>query len=642
MKLKRLVSAVLAVGMALTILPTAAFASATLPPHVTGLEINSEGKVVMPEGYADRTYVHTVDGTQQWAAANNGGYLAIRRNFSFAGSETTMINATVSTAGVLSGGIYGTGVSVTSTGTIVDGFFKGKITENKGTISGGIFSNDVNIAGERILTATGCNIYSEKSIAVSENAYISNVAYIVGEQNQKMILTLYAPTLEGWEVNGVKLDKSNPTNTVLNDVSMSCDEEGNQKLTFTVPQENVTIAPIVKQIALKIGASGLPEYDGRTYMGNLDLDGWHLTKNSSGSYPYTLTMNQGTAIDLENNNVDWAFSNFGTLKNGITPGNVVNRQNADGTYGRVENIVHRMNVNFGDQNPKTTWVTLKNATACDNVFNEIFGVIGTQTVTVKAEVTPFLGWEYSGSVSEDVAKQIDAQKNNETMTLTLNGDDTNTIALTAKTTGDTFAMTLVDGKASVDDKEVSAAQYGQTVTLTAADAPDGMVFDRWEITPTDIALNLEGFDANAATTSFVMPAQTLTIRAMYRMADVEEPNVLGTAAVIGTVAVGGAVVAWQGYNIAADIYARDILPEGTAIPETKEALAVMLWQNAGKPEVVAADGTALTETEQAQQWVVANGLMENEADGTFHPEKGVGKFAALNAVKEQSEAKVNE
>ena len=33
----------------------------------------------------------------------------------------------------------------------------------------------------------------------------------------------------------------------------------------------------------------------------------------------------------------------------------------------------------------------------------------------------------------------------------------------------------------------------------------------------------------------------------------------------------------------------------------------MLWQNAGKPEVAAADGASLTESEQAQQWVVANG-----------------------------------
>lgn len=174
------------------------------------------------------------------------------------------------------------------------------------------------------------------------------------------------------------------------------------------------------------------------------------------------------------------------------------------------------------------------------------------------------------------------------------------------------------------------------VTFDKSTLSDNQSFDQWT---SNSATVLNAIDPKSETVKFTMPAEKVALEAMTKNADIDDgPNVLGTAAVIGTVAVGGAVIAWQGYNVAADLYAQSILPEGTAIPETKEAFAVMLWQNAGKPEVAAADGASLTESEQAQQWVVANGLMENEEDGTFHPEKGVGKFAALNTIKAQQEA----
>mgnify|MGYP000647649050 FL=1 len=114
--------------------------------------------------------------------------------------------------------------------------------------------------------------------------------------------------------------------------------------------------------------------------------------------------------------------------------------------------------------------------------------------------------------------------------LTLNGDDEWSVTLTAQVKEGYYRMSLTDGTATnADGTEITSAKAGDTVKLTAADAPEGMVFDRWEISPADVALTLEegGFDSHAATASFKMPAQTLSIRAMYRMADQpEEPNVL--------------------------------------------------------------------------------------------------------------------
>lgn len=70
-----------------------------------------------------------------------------------------------------------------------------------------------------------------------------------------------------------------------------------------------------------------------------------------------------------------------------------------------------------------------------------------------------------------------------------------------------------------------------------------MVFDRWEITGNTELTG--GFDASAEKTQFTMPNTSVTIRAMYRMADVEEPNVLGTVAVVATAGVGAAILGWM-------------------------------------------------------------------------------------------------
>ena len=247
-----------------------------------------------------------------------------------------------------------------------------------------------------------------------------------------------------------------------------------------------------------------------------------------------------------------------------------------------------------------------------------------EPATPSAEGYTFLGWYDENGDEFDFGTPV-----------------TKDTAITAKWVKD-HQLTVKGGTFTVDDKvvEENPADVPEgakvVVTFDESTLSDAQTFDQWTISSSEI---LNAINPNNKTIEFTMPEEGVTVEAMTKDISIEDDgsNVLGTAAVIGTVAVGGAVIAWQGYNIAADIYARDILPEGTAIPETKEALAVMLWQNAGKPEVVAADGTTLSETEQAQQWVVANGLMENEEDGTFHPEKGVGKFAALNAIKEQQE-----
>lgn len=147
--------------------------------------------------------------------------------------------------------------------------------------------------------------------------------------------------------------------------------------------------------------------------------------------------------------------------------------------------------------------------------------MGNQTLNVEADATSWTGWEVTAdpSYEEAITKQVG---NTTAFDLTLNGDDEWSVTLTAQVKEGYYRMSLTDGTATnADGTEITSAKAGDTVKLTAADAPEGMVFDRWEISPADVALTLEegGFDSHAATASFKMPAQTLSIRAMYRMAD---------------------------------------------------------------------------------------------------------------------------
>lgn len=105
------------------------------------------------------------------------------------------------------------------------------------------------------------------------------------------------------------------------------------------------------------------------------------------------------------------------------------------------------------------------------------------------------------------------------------------------------------------------------------------------------------------------------------------------------VAGGAAVVGAAGfgiYELATRAILKDLLPEGAAIPATRGELALLLWQNAGKPEpavMPAFADTADTETAKAAQWCTEQGLLTAE-DGAFHPEQKVTKYRVIRVWKQ--------
>ena len=105
------------------------------------------------------------------------------------------------------------------------------------------------------------------------------------------------------------------------------------------------------------------------------------------------------------------------------------------------------------------------------------------------------------------------------------------------------------------------------------------------------------------------------------------------------VAGGAAVVGAAGfgiYELATRAILKDLLPEGAAIPATRGELALLLWQNAGKPEPAALPAfadTADTEIAKAAQWCTEQGLLTAE-DGAFRPEQKVTKYRVIRVWKQ--------
>ena len=193
-----------------------------------------------------------------------------------------------------------------------------------------------------------------------------------------------------------------------------------------------------------------------------------------------------------------------------------------------------------------------------------------------------------------------------------------------------------------------------TVTLDKTLIPEGMVFDIWSTGKFSLPL---GQDYKAETITFTMNTMSsdADIAAQYRDATIEDdgPNVLGTAAIIGTAAVGGAVLGYQAYSLGAEFAGK--LMALPYFPSNRSALAMMLWEDAGKPmpesELLYPD---VEQEEQdmdlqhAARWAMENELIPDLNDeGTapeemkFYPDNAVSKIDVLNAWQKAQELKNN-
>ena len=216
------------------------------------------------------------------------------------------------------------------------------------------------------------------------------------------------------------------------------------------------------------------------------------------------------------------------------------------------------------------------------------------------------------------------------------------------------AYTLtVTGGGLVNDKTSAVVEAGDEVCLTVGEMQDGMSFNYWDL-PTALTKALTAEDSRFSNKveplTFTMPDLSeytedthFTIRLDIRPAELPDdddgPSVLGTMA---TVAVGGAaagILVWQGVSLGVDSYLQLSLPSGVPVPTNRRELVVLLWETAGKPDVVlpalygdvsAEDG----ELQKATRWAIDNGLVKpaDDSDASrFDPDRSVSKYEVARA-----------
>ena len=100
---------------------------------------------------------------------------------------------------------------------------------------------------------------------------------------------------------------------------------------------------------------------------------------------------------------------------------------------------------------------------------------------------------------------------------------------------------------------------------------------------------------------------------------------------IAAVALGGATL-WGGYEVATRVILNKLLPEGAAIPANRGQLALLVWNNAGRPEPAAQPAfadVADADMAKAAQWCAEQGIMEAKSADTFKPEGWTPKFKVI-------------
>lgn len=262
-----------------------------------------------------------------------------------------------------------------------------------------------------------------------------------------------------------------------------------------------------------------------------------------------------------------------------------------------------------------------------------------ESVTLKAAPTRE-GYQFAGWLS------LKGKLYNAGSELELTGDEVFTaqwkkdepvVNHTLTVTGGTFAVkngdidvtdTLETSTDEASGKQTCLVPDGAevTVTLDQTKVPEGMVFDLWSTGKFDLPLEQ---DYKAESITFTMKGD-VDVAAQYRSADIEDGSDVVGPIIVGTAVVaGGALV---GYTLGTDLVGQMWgLPY---FPSNRSALAMMLWEDAGKPmpesEILYPDvGQEEQDTELPPEQV------------KFYPDNMVTKISVLRAWKKAQDLKQN-
>lgn len=237
--------------------------------------------------------------------------------------------------------------------------------------------------------------------------------------------------------------------------------------------------------------------------------------------------------------------------------------------------------------------------------------------------------------------------------LTLKDGVITSVTVPGKNGADPEDITEIVKKNANEDGSFNVPE-GATVSVAFdkdAFADSGLKFGHWDITGLD--------DPNAyqdkESFAFVMPAKAVTLKAMTQDASIEddEPDIVGPIVIGTTVVVGGAVLGYQAYSLGAEFAGK--LMALPYFPSNRSALAMMLWEDAGKPmpesELLYPDvgqEERDMDLQHAARWAMENELIPDLNDeGTapeemkFYPDNAVSKIDVLKAWQKAQELKQN-
>lgn len=285
--------------------------------------------------------------------------------------------------------------------------------------------------------------------------------------------------------------------------------------------------------------------------------------------------------------------------------------------------------------------------------------------SVKLAATPtregykFAGWLSLKGKLYDAGSEL-VLTGDEVFTAQWKKKDEPVVNHTLTVTGGTFAVkngdidvtdTLETSTDEASGKQTCLVPDGAevTVTLDQTKVPDGMVFDLWSTGKFDLP---QDQDYKAESIAFTMN-DDVDVAAQYRSADIEDGSDVVGPIIVGTAVVaGGALV---GYTLGTDLVGKMWgLPY---FPSNRSALAMMLWEDAGKPmpesEILYPDvgqEEQDMDLQHAARWAMEHDLLPdlNDQDTElppeqvkFYPDNMVTKISVLRAWKKAQDLKQN-
>ena len=599
-------------------------------------------------------------------------------NGTFAGSVTnegTIKNGSfekkVTNGRTIMDGVFKGVVENGGNGTIFGGTFAGRVNNSYGGhIFGGVFNGHINVPGFGVYPITVDTASSKAEIKEVNGVSAVWEPYVVVTEltkNQKVIITADTKI---YSLNHKPLSTDNCNSA----------HDGNENtVKFTMPNANVVLNGAITSTDLVMengwpkdsnGGKNPCKGDGWEYIPNDPTNGNMLLltgSNQTGGLFDFSTIGDGAAVECN------VFVGKPTaITGGEFNGKVFNNSGIlGGTFhGEVDNMGPGRIVNGTFKNSVENNGMIENGAFHDEVKNN--GTINDGTFHGAVENNGIInGGTFNGAVENNGTINggvfNGAVTGNGTVSGNITGSGTLNSELITKPEPEpepepkpepepepnpepqpepepeptTYTVTVIggtiDGKTSVSAKENDTL----TVVLDQSEIPDGMTFDMWSISSSKLSGDIN-VDYRAEAMTFQMPAEDVTIRAQYRSAEIIEdaaPSPLATAA---TIAVGGAaagIVVWQGVSLGVDLYLANALPQGVPVPTDRRALALLLWETAGKPEVALPTlygdiPAEEIELQKATRWAVQNGLMDaaDKKDASFFdPDHYVTKMDVFGA-----------